>query len=211
MINEISFTIFGDFNRYPVEDILDSYGALPQVVTVATRKDEILDLILTDLHTEYHAPVTLKALEVDSASTGKDSDHKIVVFPPIPGVKGKTNKKHKIIKIRPLSQFQIKECGKIIGSQTWEQVYDAKNANEKVNQFHSILKKLLDEFFPEKSFKISMYDKKWFSRELKSLHRKKQREYVKNGKSCKWKKLNTKFKKLKKLQFRIFIKRQLRT
>ena len=82
--NEVSFSICGDFNKYSYEDILDAYGALHQVVTEATRKEEILDIILTDLHIEYHTPISLQPLEVDSDIRGKDSDHNVILFPPIP-------------------------------------------------------------------------------------------------------------------------------
>ena len=82
--NEVSFAIGGDFNKCPHDDILDAYGALQQVVTEATRKEVILNIILTDLHIDYHAPISLPPLRVDSDSHGKDSDHNIVLFPPIP-------------------------------------------------------------------------------------------------------------------------------
>ena len=36
--NEVNFHISGDFNKYPVSDILSANGALKQVVSVATRK-----------------------------------------------------------------------------------------------------------------------------------------------------------------------------
>ena len=55
-----------------------------------------------------------------------------------------------------------------------------------------------------KKIKISSLDKKWMSPKLKLLHRKVQREYFKNRKSPKWKKLKKKFKKQKKAAVRTF-------
>ena len=63
--NDVCFALSGDFNKTPVRDILDSYGALQQVVTKPTRKNNILELILTDLHTYYFSPQSLPPLEVD--------------------------------------------------------------------------------------------------------------------------------------------------
>ena len=149
--NDIKYCIFGDYNRVDVEDIIDSYGALQQVVKEPTGKDEVLDLILTDLHTDYHSPVSLPPLEVDSQSRGKDSDHNVILFPPIPDRKSyESNKKHNIIKTRPLSQIQIKECGKVIGSHNWDEVLSAKEIDDKVEMFHKTLKSFLDNFFSSK-------------------------------------------------------------
>ena len=53
-----------------------------------------------------------------------------------------------------------------------------------------------------KKIKISSLDKKWMSPKLKLLHRKVQREYFKNRKSAKWKKLKKKFKQQKKAAVR---------
>ena len=49
--NEVNFLISGDFNKYPTSDILSANGALKQIVSVATRKSAILEVILTDLAT----------------------------------------------------------------------------------------------------------------------------------------------------------------
>ena len=82
--SEVNFCLFSDANRVDMSDVLNSYGALQQVVMKPTRKDEILDIILTDLHTSYHAPLPLPPLQVDDDQVGKDSDHRIILFPPIP-------------------------------------------------------------------------------------------------------------------------------
>ena len=83
-------------------------------------------------------------------------------------------------------------------NQDWAEVYNEKDANEKVKRFHTIIRAILEEHFPEKCVKISSLDKKWFNPELKQIHRKMQREFYKKRKSPKWKKLKKMFRKLKK-------------
>ena len=56
----------------------------------------------------------------------------------------------KIIKIRPLPQSGITEFGKVIISHNWNEVLDVTDINVKVTNFHQILRKNLDKFFPEK-------------------------------------------------------------
>ena len=56
--NQVSFLIAGDINRTDYTDIIDSYGALKQCVTVGTRKQATLEVILSDLINLYHPPTT---------------------------------------------------------------------------------------------------------------------------------------------------------
>ena len=80
--NDIHFLLGGDFNRVDISDILDSYGALKQLISVSTRNSATLEIILSDLHTLFHPPTTLPPLQVDEGKAGKDSDHNVVVFAP---------------------------------------------------------------------------------------------------------------------------------
>ena len=47
--NNVNFVLAGDVNRTDYADVLDSYGALKQCVTVGTRKEATLEIILSDL------------------------------------------------------------------------------------------------------------------------------------------------------------------
>ena len=80
--NQVSFVISGDFNKYPVIDILSANGAINQIVSVATRKSAILEVILTDLATYFHLPTSLAPLEVDEGRNGSDSDHNTIELAP---------------------------------------------------------------------------------------------------------------------------------
>ena len=56
--NKVNFLISCDFNKYPVSDILSANGTIKQVVSVATRKSAILEVILSDIATLYHPPTS---------------------------------------------------------------------------------------------------------------------------------------------------------
>ena len=105
--DNVSYLISGDFNEYCHQDILDSYGALNQVVRESTRKDRVLEIILTDLHTDYHTPVSLPPLQADVPGKGQDSDHNVVLFPPIAGPRDVVKHEYKVITVRPLPLNQI--------------------------------------------------------------------------------------------------------
>ena len=57
--NNASFCVSGDFNKYPYQEILDCLGSLQNIQFEPTRKGEVLDIIITDMHTLYLPSLTL--------------------------------------------------------------------------------------------------------------------------------------------------------
>ena len=110
----------------------------------------------------------------------------------------------KTIVIRPLPESQIRHFGQALVNHSWPEVFEPEDVNQKVQNFHETLRKWLDQYFPEKIVKISSLDKKWFNPQLKLLHRKVQREFIRHKKSIKFKKLKKKFRKLKRKAIKLF-------
>jgi hypothetical protein len=189
-----------------ITEILDSYGALQQIISVPTRKSATLEILLTDLHTMYHPPTTLPPLQVDANKAGKDSDHNVVLFAPLQNVNFKKDRVKKTIKIRPVLDSQVWKFERDLGNHPWQEILANQTADKQAEEFHTFLRNKLDLYFPEKSVKISTLDKKWFSPALKQLHRKVQRAFHKNRSSLKHKKLKAKFKKMKRNAIQDFYK-----
>ena len=192
--NQVHFVIGGDVNKTDYSDVIDSYGALKQCVTVGTRKQATLEIILSDLMTLYHAPTTLDPLQVDEDKNGSDSDHFIVVFAPKSDPNFHVERKKKVVKTRPLPDSQLSFFGSDIQKQTWENVFFEEDLDKKVENFHNTIVHICDKNFPTKTVKISNLDKKWITPELKTLSRKVQKEYFRHRKSSLWKKLKKEFK-----------------
>ena len=202
--NNVSFLLGGDVNRTDYTDVLDSYGALKQCVTVGTRNQATLEIILSDLINLYHPPTVLSPLQVDEGKTGKDSDHNIVIFAPRSDANFRVTRQKKKIKTRPIPDSLIPSFARQIQSHAWEEVLNEKDIDTKVYNFHKTLLMFCDNFFPEKKITISNLDKKWITLELKTLSRKIKGEFFRNRKSPKWKKLKKEFKKKKKKAIRNF-------
>ena len=202
--NEVSFLIGGDLNRLEIGPILDSYGALKQVISVATRQSATLSNIITDLGNLYHPPTTLPPLQLDEGKRGADSDHQVIVFAPISNAQYMKPRCKKIIVTRPLPQSGIIEYGKVMTSHKWKEILNESDIDVKVSNFHKILRTNLDKIFPEKIVKISTLDKKWMTPTLKALHRQVQREFFKHRQSDKWRQLKAKFKKKKRKAVKTF-------
>jgi hypothetical protein len=129
--NCVHFAIGGDVNKTNYDDILDSYGALKQCVTVNTRKGASLTMIRSDLHSLYHPPTTQAPLQVDEEKTGKDSDHDIIIFAQKSDTKFKVIRKKKTVKTRPLPDSKIPLFGRDIQAQSWHGVLNEDNVKKK--------------------------------------------------------------------------------
>ena len=200
--NQVNFTIAGDFNRTDHTDILESYGALHQCVTVGTRQASedgaSLSLIFSDLHTHYHPPTTLPPLQVDEDKNGVDADHKIIIFAPKANPNFQVKRRTRTIKTRPIPDSKISAYGKDMQSQSWQDVLGEADVDLKTVNFHKTITRVRNKHFQQKSVTVSNLDKKWMTPELKSLHRRMKREFYKNRKSQKWKKLKKEFKRKKR-------------
>ena len=157
-----------------------------------------LSIVLTDLGSFFHLPTTLPPLQVTKDKKGRDSNHNIVVLMPKSNAQCKINRVKKTIRTRPIPESQLLNFEKDLANFPWSDVFENKNPNEQTRIFHNFLRSQLDHYFPEKTTQISNLDRKWFSPELKQLHRKLQREFYSNRKSTKYKRLKCKFKQMKR-------------
>lgn len=187
-----------------ISEILDCYGGLKQVISVSTRNQATLEILLTDLHSLYHPPTTLPPLQVDVDKNGKDSDHNIVVFAPKSNIQFKEQITKRTIKTRPILDSQLNNFERDLANYPWDEVFHGRSVNEKVDHFHTFLRSQLDFYFPEKTTKISNLDRNWMSTHIKQIHRRMQREFFRHRKSLKYKKLKSKFKKMKRNAVKTF-------
>ena len=151
--NQINFIISGDFNKYPVTDILAANGAIKQILSVPTRKSATLEVILTDLATLFYPPTSQSPLEVDEGKKGSNSDHNIVIFSPKSNIQYKKERESNTIQHRPLPPSKIQEFGQEIVCHPWTEVFVCEDSNQKASNFHETLIHLRDKHFPQKVIK----------------------------------------------------------
>ena len=118
--DNLGFLIAGDFNQVRLAPLLNLSSDLKQVVTTKTRTnpDAILDKILTNLHNYYLTPTTLPPLDNDIDSSGKPSDHLIVVWNPLSTANPSQQKKYKTVKYRPFTESGVREMGQWVQKQS---------------------------------------------------------------------------------------------
>ena len=156
--NRINYLIGGDLNRLKIDRILESYGPLRQIITSATRHSATLENIITDLHTLFQEPECLAPLEVDEDKIGKNSDHNIVILPPITISNNRKRVKRAVV-TRPMPESGVNQFSQFISSHTWDEVLEEPDIDRKEEIFFQTIRHKLDEFLPEKTIMISYLDK----------------------------------------------------
>ena len=67
--------------------------------------------------------------------------------------------------------------------QDWSEVFEADSESDKAKVLQTMLFQKFRESFPEKTHRISSDDQPWINHKLKTLDRKRKREYNKHRKS----------------------------
>ena len=114
------------------------------------------------------------------------------------------HRQKRTVRSRPIDNSAIDKFTQFFSTHQWDEVLKVDDIDKKVDNFHQTLRSKLDEFCPEKEFKVSVLDRKWMTPELKSLNRRIKWEFFKNRKSKKWQSLSKKCKKKKKYVVRNF-------
>ena len=190
------FFFLGDFNDFKPDMILHLSPQLRQTVHYPTYGSSTLDLCVTDAHMLYLPPVPEPKLLPDDPSLASPSDHLGNLFLPR-RVKGiSNNRQYKNVIVRPITNSQLAALGKWISNENWDTVISEKATNMKLDVFTNMVFTMLDVVAPTKSVKISCDDPAWMNSRIKALIRKRNRAYVKNPSSSKYKSLKKKCEKL---------------
>ena len=94
-------------------------------------------------------------------------------------------------------------------NEEWDCIDESLPPTEQVAEFERLTQEKLNQFCPEKTMKISSQDKVWITEELKKIHRLKSREYIKHGKSVKYKSLSKEFLTKFKLESQKYMQKQM--
>ena len=168
-----------------LDPILDISPEFKQVVTEPTRKDKILDPIITTLSKFYQKPEIKPPLDNDLGNNGKPTDHKTVYMVPITNISFLSSRTKRSITYRPLPQSGILKMCQWIVKEDWSEIYNAETAHLKAEILQLKVLNKLDECLPEKMITISSDDQPWVTAEIKRIERNLKREYLEKKKNLK--------------------------
>ena len=182
-----------DRNSMDISPIINCGLKMRQIVDKPTRKNKILDVIITNVPDLYKSPVIVPPVPCDVPGAGVPSDHSVPVCVPHTDRHSRPVRSYRVVKRRPLPQTAVEKFGQWISTEKWEGLGDNLSPSEQAGQLQELLINKLDEFCPVRTFKINSQDKPWITGELKQLKRRKMREWQKNGKSLKYENLSKEF------------------
>ena len=142
----------------------------------------------------YNSPIIAPPLNPDDPSKAKPSDHSVPVAIPHTDRNNPPARTYTYHTYRPLPMSSLQKFSQWIASEEWGAIKDSKlSATEQSSIFEKILQENLNIHCPLKTIKLGSQDKPWINSELKKIHRLKSREYIRKGKSAKYKSLLKEF------------------
>ena len=183
----------GDKNKMDISSLLNCNLKLKQIVNRPTRKQEILDIVLTNLFPFYNAPVILPPVQPDVPGQGVPSDHSVPICVPHTDPNNPPTRVYRTITSRPLPDSKIRDFGQWLTSESWESITDIADPTEQVEVFEKLITQKTNEHFPLKVTKLGVGDAPFMTSELKTLKRRRMNEYKKHLKSPKYYKLKNEF------------------
>ena len=139
----IEFIIAGDTNRLNLSPILSLSPELQQVVKVPTRlnPNRILDPIITTLKEYYCEPQTKPPINPDCATTGKPSDHLVVLWEPMRDTQHIQPRQYRTLETRPINFLGLQKFSNWVENYDWFDLYKCKGGNNKAVFLQNILLK----------------------------------------------------------------------
>ena len=188
----VKFIFLGDFNDHKPDLILQLSPQLRQTIHYPTCGPNTLDLLITDFHCHYHPPFPEAALLPDDPDAAVPSDHLGNIFVPrtIQGIK--SNRQYKTITVRPMNKSQTNALGEWLVNEKWAHVLNENDVDKKLYNFSESMLTMLNDIAPAKEIKIACDDPAWMNVRIKSLIRRRNREFDKSRKTEKWRKLKKK-------------------
>ena len=160
---DCTIVVNGDFNQWPVWEIMEDHPDLVELQHGPTRNDKKIDRTYTNFDRSIVESCTLAPLETE---VGNVSDHMMVfgraVFPPAP--KNNVTYTH-----RPYTEQGARAFLAEIEKQNWQSVLSEEDVEAKVAAFQKILDEFMDRFFPLKTTTKRVSDPPWVNDQIRKL------------------------------------------
>ena len=156
----------GDFNRLDIKNICINFG-LKQIVTIPTRGENTLDLVLTNLHPFY---------QTDSITAYPPfglSDHSVIAISP--RVRDPKSNQKKIVYKRDMRPSRKSMFGRYLNEIDWSFLDSPNSIDAKGCYFTDVLSIGLSYILPEKRFMVHPNDHPWINEDVRRLIKPRQR------------------------------------
>ena len=157
--------IAGDFNRLDIT-WLKRHFQLKQIMKTPTRKDAILDLVLTNLYDHYDKPQTFPPFGL--------SDHNTISVSALARKSGSAP--DKFILKRDLRPSRKAEMGRFLCSLDWPLLFGSlESCDALLSVFEEVIHTGLDLLMPVSKVRLNTRGASWMTQHLKDLIKKRHR------------------------------------
>ena len=122
-----------------ISSLLNTNLKLKQIVSQATRKLEILDIVLTNLFTYYNAPIIILPVQPVVPGQGVPSDHSVPLCIPHRDPHNPPACVYRTVISRPLPDSKIREFGQWLTTKSWDLILEEDNPTEQVKVFEKTI------------------------------------------------------------------------
>ena len=184
----------GDKNALPLGPLLQCLPKFVQTVTQPTHGVKIIDVIIMNCAELYSVPLISPPLLPDNPQHAAPSDHHVPIARPLAFSTVQVSNSYIEKKYRPLPDSGTREFMEWIHNESWDKVPKNASPTDQVEEFSKIVDAKIDAIFPEKKVRIRQgKDKEFITAELKTLDRRKKKEWKKHGKSEKYQRIRSDF------------------
>ena len=178
--------VSGDFNQWLVEEHLEDFPEMCEVITPPTRKDRLIDRSFVNFFELVHESGCLPPLQGEDLGDGmvRRSDHKIQFFKS--KLPGKPPVIWKKVTSRPFTKRGAVSFKAALATADWQAVIAADGPNGKEREFQDVIDRLMNQHFPIKTTRVREDDYPWIDAEARKRIEKKKAVYKAEGKSPRW-------------------------
>ena len=191
MSSEGWFVIGGDWNNRSLVDILDVYPDLKRIETPPTRKNNVLDILLSNIGQYVRNKQVCAPIE---GEFGQVSDHKMVLIEAmLPRPRAFSWETHEYLEITRSGSDLFKTR---LAEEKWLAVHDSwPDVDRMTAQFQMILETHIHACFRWRRVRRRNTDKPWISDALRRRMKRRKAVFWQEGRSETWKRLDKGIKK----------------
>ena len=197
-----TIVVAGDYNQWPVQDIIEEHPNLTEVNHGPTQGDKSIDRTMVNFGRSVVESKSLRPLETGEGSA---SDHRIAWL----------KAEFKVVKPKTISfsyrVFTEKGATSFLADLSttdWSSVYRANSSDDKVIEFQAILDSLMAKNFEWKTTVRVADDPPWMNDKIRRLIKKRRKIYDREGRSARWKRLKKKSDELRRKRAELYMVKQ---
>ena len=160
----------GDFNQFKHQRLCSSFS-LKQIVNQATRGNNILDKVFTNISKYYDTPNVVAPL-------GSSDHNSIVLNPFMSHANSNSRSSHLVRDARPSNRRVVREK---LCQVNWSPLYHLQSCDEQFLFFTDTVNEIIEKYLPFHRVKVDSSDKPWITSEIKSLIIKRQRAWFRGN------------------------------